>query len=393
MKILPKLIILVTLFTLVFSWKAVFEKLEQLKEKEEDIKKHLDLKSLGLSSLKDLNVKDLMHFHIPDLSSKLEKLKHIIPKDLDPSHHKEVDAFWTGAFEEFSLPKPTELIECFGTVSGQVFFRKLRIINDLLQHSKSGDNVKLHTDFAQFEVLMHALEHAHECMVHSHDFERLTDSLHISHDPETLKNAKYLYYQAKFSNLADDYKSVIDEIDKKDFNKAGKNFADLFKKSIKDFKKQGEDLLAYQAFGNGISGALGVEFPSDSISCYNPKHAKLLMDFFRGISHAVTEGRWYKADQSTADYWKSEGKSLLEQIPDKVWNCDLNSKDSKKISEKIGMDLNSKEFRDKMWDYVNDHNIMFYSYLRSMRSAIHRGDYLHAGASYAHLLEAVAKSV
>jgi len=70
----------------------------------------------------------------------------------------------------------------------------------------------------------------------------------------------------------------------------------------------------------------------------------------------------------------------------------MNSKDSKEISEKIGMDLGTKEFRDKMWNYVNDHNIMFYSYLRSIKIAIRRGDYLHAGASYAHLLEAVAKS-
>jgi len=392
MKFFSKLVLLLALLTIVASWKAVFEKIEKLKEKEESIKKNLDLKSLGLSSLKDFSLKDLAHFEVPDLSSKLEKLKHIIPKDLDPSHHKEVDAFWTGAFEEFKLPKPTELIECFGTVSGQIFFRKIRAVNDLLQHSKSQNNFKLHTDFAQFEVLMHALEHAHNCMFNTHDFERLTDSLHICHDPEALKSAKYLYYQANFANLADDYKGIIEEIDNNDFNKAGKLLAVLFKKSVEDFKNQGEDLLAYQAFGNGLSGALGVSLPSDSVGCYNAKNAKLLMDFFRGFSHAVSEGRWYHADHSAVEYWEKEGKALLEQIPNKVWSCDMSSKDSKEISEKIGMDLGSKEFRDKMWDYVNDHNIMFYSYLRSIKMAIDRGDYLHAGASYAHLLEAVAKS-
>jgi len=392
MRLSIQLILLLTLFNAVFSWKAVFEKLEKLRDKGEEIKDKLDLKNFSLSSLKDLSVTDILNFEAPDLHAKLDKLKHIIPKDLDPSHHREIDAFWTTAFKHFGLPKPTELIECFGTVSGSVFFRKLRTVNDLLQHSKTGDNIKLHTDYVQVEVLMHALEHTHRCMVDSHDFERLSDSLHISHDAETLKRAKYLYYEAKYASLADDYKLIIDELDKKDFAQAGKLFAELFQKSVKDFKKQGEDLLSYEAFSNGLSATLGLELPTEGFKCYNSNQAKILMDFFKGIADAVTEGRWYKADQSTADYWKKQGKDLLSQIPDKVWKCDMNSKDSKQISEKIGMDLNSQEFRDKMWDYVSDHNIMFYSYLKSMNSAFTKGDYLHAGAAYAHLLEAIAKA-
>jgi len=392
MKSFSKVIILVTLFTLAFSWTAFFERLERLKDKEESIRKNLDLKSLGLSNLKDISLKDLAHFQVPDMKSKLEKLKHIIPKDLDPSHHKEVDEFWTGVFEDFKLPKPTDLINCFGTVSGQVFFRKMRTINDLLQHSKAHDNLKLHTDYVQFEVLMQALEHAHTCMVQSHDFERLTDALHISHDIGEIKRAKYLYFEAKYASLADDYKGIVEAVDSKDFNKAGKLFGELFRKCVKDYKKQGEDLLAYQAFGNGISGTLGVALPSDSLNCYSSKDAKVLLDFFRGISHAVADGRWYHADKSTLNYWEKEGKALLEKVPSKVWNCDMKSSDSKQISEKVGMDLNSQEFRDKMWTYVNDHNIMFYSYLRTMNSAFEKNDYLHAGATYAHLVEAIVKS-
>jgi len=81
----------------------------------------------------------------------------------------------------------------------------------------------------------------------------------------------------------------------------------------------------------------------------------------------------------------------LEQIPDKVWKCDLNSVESKRLAEELGIDLSSKEFMEKMWDYISDHNIMYYGYLRTMKMSFDKHDYLHAGAAYAHLLEAVAK--
>lgn len=321
----------------------------------------------------------------------LKSLSISFPK-IDPSHHKDVDEFWTGAFENFNLQKPTELIECFGTVSGQVFFRKLRTINDLLQHSKANKNLKLHTDYAQLEVFMQALSHAHTCMFHSHDFDRLADSLHISHDHEVIKKATYLYYQAKYADLADDFGQIVEEIDNKNYNNAGKIYAELFKRSVEDYKKRGEDLLAYQAFGNGLSGTLGAALPSESVDCYKEEHAKLLMDFFRGISDAVTDAKWYRADKAAADYWEQEGRDLLSKIPSKVWRCDMKSKDSKEISEKIGIELGSQQFREKMWDYMSDHNIMFYSYVKYISTELHKGDYVHAGAAYAHLLEAIAKS-
>jgi len=185
-----------------------------LKKKEEELKKHLDLKNLGLSHLKDFSIKDLAHFEVPEKKTVLEKLKHIIPKDLDPSHHKEVDEFWTGVFDNFRLPKPTDLINCFGSVSGPVFFRKLRAVNDLLQHTKNHENLKLHTDYVQFEVLNNALEHAHNCMYETKDYERLMDAMHVPNDPKALDKVKHLYSQAKFASLADEYKPVIDEADR-----------------------------------------------------------------------------------------------------------------------------------------------------------------------------------
>jgi len=392
---LTKMIVLMTLFSLAFSWTAFYERLERLRDKERNIKdkvENVHLKNLGLSNLKDLSLKDIAHIKSPDLSSKFEKLKHIIPKDLDPSHHKEVDEFWTGVFEGLKLKKPTELIECFGTLSGNVFFRKIRTVNELLQHSKEGCNLKLHTDYAQLEMLVKALEHTRKCMTETKDFQRLADSLDITGDSEALNKAKYLYYEAKFVELAEPFQKIVKEIDDGNFNNAGRSFAELFKNSVKDYKHTGEDLLAHQAFGNGLSGALGVSLPSDSLKCYNAKNAKILMDFFRGMSEAVTEGRWYKADETSSEYWESEGKNLLSKIPKKVWDCDMKSKETKEISEKLGIDIGSQEFRDKMFEYINDHNIMYYSYMRSMKLAIDKGDYLHAGAVYAHLIEAVAKA-
>jgi len=388
MKRFTNIFVLVALFTIAFSWTGLFE---SFKAKEEDIKNKIDLKNLGLSNLKDISLKDLTNI-TPDIKSRLEKLKNIIPKDLDPSHHKDIDEFWTGVFEAFRLPKPAELINCFGSVSGKIFFRKIQTINNLLMHSKGHDMVKLHTDYTQFEVLMHALAHSHKCMVETKDFERLTDALHIPHDPEVLMKAKYLYYQAKFDTLAEEYKGVYNEVVNKNFNKAGKVFAEVFKKAASEYNRQGEDLLALQAFGNGLSETLGLPLPAAKVNCYNGKDAKLVMDFFKGLSHAVAEGKWYRADSSASDYWSSEGKSLLEKIDKKVLKCDMNSHDSKNLNEKLGLDLSSKEFREKMCDYTTDHNIMFYSYLRTMNSAFEKNDYLHAAAAYAHLLEAVSKS-
>jgi len=348
------------------------------------------LDSLGLSSLKDLSFKDLAK--IPNFTSLMGKLKHVITRDVDPAHHQDIGEFWTGVFEQLKLDKPTELIECFGTISGPILFRKIRTINSLLQHSVEMDNTKVHTDVAQFEVFMHALSHTHKCMWATRDWEKLTDALDISKDPEVLHKAKYLIYQAKFPILANDFKEIISELDSKNFKKAGLAWGKVFKRVIQEYKDQGEDLLAYQSFGNGLSGTLGTSLPEESIKCYDSESAKLMMDFFRGVTKKVSEGKWHKAHESTSEFWESEGKELLGKIPKKVWACDMKSKDSKEISEKIGIDLGSKEFMAKMWKYLEEHNILFYGYMRTMHKAIEKGDYLHAGATYTHLLKSVAKN-
>jgi len=356
MKRLTSLIVLLALFTVAFSWTAFFQKVEHLKEKGQ------------------------------------EKLESVTPKNLDPTHHKGVDEFWTGVFDSFKLSKPTELINCFGTVSGPIFFRKIRKMSDLLMHSKGQDNLKLHTDYTQFAILAQALEHAHKCMAQTKDFERLTDSLDVSKDLEVLKKMSYLYFEAKFAQIADEFRGVIHEIDGKEYNKAGKKYAEMLKKAVKDFSSQGEELIAYQAFSNGVTGTLSLPLPSQNLNCYSSKDAKPIMDFYRGLAHAVAEGKFNKADESAASYWEKEGKTLLEKIPKKVMTCESSSNESKQLSDKLGVDIHSKDFRDKMWNYMKNHNIMFYSYLKTMNAAFGKNDNLHAGSAYAHLLEAVSKS-
>jgi len=367
MRIIPKIIVLLVLFNIACCRWGVFEtirdKVGDVFSKEEEVKE----------------------------PSTLDKIKNAIPHDFDMSYQKDIDEFWTGVFDALRLKKPTEIINCFGKVSGPVFFRKVRLMGSLLEHSKEGKNIRLHTDYAHLDLLMHALEHAHKCMADTNDFERMTHKLGVPNDPEYLKKAKYIYFQAKFADITDDFKVIVDHIDKKEFELAGKDFGHLFKNAMKEYQHHGEDLLAQQAFGNGLSGALGLPYPKDCLKCYNAKNAKLWLDFFRGSADSITEGRWYKADDTAKDYWDKEGKDLLEQIPDKVWKCDLNSVESKRLAEELGIDLSSKEFMEKMWDYISDHNIMYYGYLRSMKVSFDRNDYLHAGAAYGHLLQAVAK--
>jgi len=383
MKRFTNIFVLFALFTIAFSWAGFFE---SFKDKEESIKN-----KLGMNNLKDASLNDLAHSEASDIKSKLEKLKSSNSKESCPSHHKDIDEFWTGAFEALNLPKPVELINCFGKVSEKIFFAKIRTINNLLMHSRGHDMMTMHASMVQLEAILPALEPAHKCVVATKDFERVASALDLPRDLEALKNAEFIYYQAKFDILFEQFKTVYHEVEAKNYNQAGINFGNVFKKAAAEYKKQGEDLITFQAFSNGLSEGLSLPLPSQRINCYTSKDAKLAIDFFRGWSRAVAEGTWYKADSSVSEYWEKEGKSLLEKIDKKVIKCDMDSNESKHLNDKLGVDISSKEFRDQMSAFIKDHNIKFYTYLRTMNSAFEKNDYFHGAGAYAQLLSAIAK--
>lgn len=313
-----------------------------------------------------------------------------------PKDHRKIDdlrSFYGKVFDKFKLSRPNQILNCFCDKTAGLFFDSLYDIHQILIDTNERNSVKLHLEFAKLMIKHRPLHDVFACIAMTQDFTDLLDALDIKQrNPRDFMIAKYVYYQAEYPDLVENFLPVIDGLDSKNYTAAGKAYANVIAKLVNSVKKQGLNFLAYEGFQNGIAVRLDIENPSDILECWDNENAGYYLEFLYRLSQYVTEGKWQDAPYNANKFWYETGRELMKKIPKEVGECVQKSEDNGLIRKTLGIDVESKEFLDLMLKYIGENRIHFFWMMKGLRHSFDHFNVNHAGYVWGHFLEQIAKS-
>jgi len=307
--------------------------------------------------------------------------------------HKAISEFFEAYFKHFDLKKPDQIIyECFTEKTAGIYFELLYGYGKILQDLKDRASWQIHLDFAKMYVIG-LLEHTTgDCIVQTQDLSDLLDALGVKRDPFLANVGNYLYYQAHFAKMYDDFHQVLDHLNAKDYKSAGEAYAVQTKNTVDTIVGEGLYYLGHTGFANGFALGLDIDLPSDSLTVWNDTTAMYDLELMVDGARTVAEGKWWESYNNLERWWERKGKEIFEKIPGSVWECLEGSEDNKKITKKLGMNILTEEFGNAMLVYVQKHPLKYHCHAKMLVKAFDEFNLLHAGSLHAHLVKDVVKS-
>jgi len=313
-----------------------------------------------------------------------------------PGDHRPIDNlryFFLTIFDQFGLDEPEDLIGCFDDKTAAIFFKSLFEFHEILTDTKERNEIRLHFDYLKLKILAKGLESVHECVIESDDYDELLDAMGVEErDSKKLMIYKYIYYQAEYEDLLEDFTSVVENLEDQDHKAAGIAYYRLLKRTVNNIKKLGVFFLANQGFGNGFSLRFGLSDPRDSLKCWNDSSSETFLKFLCGLSSAVVNGSWYESPVNARIWWDTWGSEIWDAIPDKVWSCLGDSKDYEMMIGKIGKDIFDDNFGELLLRYINNHRLNFFLTMKGIRHSFDKFNVNHAGFVFGHLIQRIART-
>ena len=307
--------------------------------------------------------------------------------------YKDASEFFEGLFSRFGLDKPEQIIkECLCPKSSAIFLKSIYAFNQILIDVNNRNAARVHIDWAK-EYIFAILNHGFTgCMAETQDFSDLLEALGVERDPILGHIAEWLYYQADFPKLLEDNKPVIQNLDAKNFSAAGAAYGDIMQDNVDAVKNQGVHYLSHVGMNNGFALGLEIDLPNDTLSVWNDTTAARDLAFLFGASRAVAAGKWWESYENLVKYWNEKGEEVLGNIPMEVWEDLQASEDNKKVTEKLGVDIMTKEFEDKMLKWIKKHPLKYHIHAKLMQKNFDQLHFIHIGVLQACLVKEIAKS-
>jgi len=306
--------------------------------------------------------------------------------------HQDVAQFFEGLFAHFGLGQPKQIIyECFNSGSAALYLESLYGFNQFLIDVINRDPHRVHWDIIK-QYILAILEHStSDCIVATQDLSDLLAALGVKRDPWS-GIVNWLYFQAHFAQLFEGYKPVIQGFDSKNFTAAGDAYGALMNETVNVVKNEGLAYLAHTGFANGVSFGLDLALPNDSLAAWNDTTAAYDLEFIILGTKAVADGKWWESFDNLEKFWQEKGEEILGHIPLSVWEAIENSDDNKKLTEKLGVDVMSKEFEDLAVAWIKKHQWRYHAHAKALEKSFEQLDFIHAGILHAHIVEEIAKS-
>jgi len=297
-----------------------------------------------------------------------------------------------GLFDHFGLDKPNQIIfECLNNFSSAVFLKSMWTFNELLIDINARDARHAHHDFIK-EWILSILGHgAAGCIVATQDFSNLVEALDIKRDPLLDDIAQWLYFQADFEDLLDDYKPVIKNLEAKNFSAAGAAYGDVLNNTVKAVKSKGFYWLGHKGVSNGFSFGLDIDLPNDTLSIWNDTTSAYDLEFMWEAAKAVVDGHWWDSWRNLVKFWEEKGKDIIAKIPDSVWEALQASEDNKKVTKKLGIDVMTKEFGEKAAHWIKKNQWKYHGFAKDVLRNLEHLNTIHVGALQAALVREVAR--
>jgi len=309
----------------------------------------------------------------------------------DHSRKDYLRSFYQTLFNHYNLTQPDQILECFCDKTIDLFFNSLYDTHQILIDTNERNSAKLHLEFAKLLISYRPLHDVFACVSMTQDFTDLLDALGIKErNPKQFMLTKYIYYQAEYTDLVEDFQPVVDGLDNKDHRAAGEAYANVIDNLVHDVKKKGLSWLAKEAWENGLAVKLDLDNPSDILDCFDNNSSGIYLEFMYKWAEYVTDGSWRDAPYSTDRFWEQTGRDLMKKISKEI-KCSSNSTDRQKLADKIGLNVESKDFVNAMMKYVNENRFHFHMMMKGLKHSLDHYNLNHAGYVYGHFLEQIAK--
>jgi len=316
-----------------------------------------------------------------------------IPKTLEDCPHKDGAEFYVGLFSHFGLGTPKQIIfECLSDFSAGILIGELYTANQILTDINARDFKHAHHDIVK-QIILSFLGHGSaNCIVATQDFSDLLEALDIKRDPFLDGVGQWFDFQANFPRLLEDYKPVIQNLDHRNFTAAGAAYGDVLNHTVAAVKSKGFYFLGHQGVANGFSFGLDLDLPDDTLGIWNDTTSAYDLEFAWESARAVAEGHWWDSYENLIKYYEEKGVDVLKKIPASVWEALQKSEDNKKVTERLGIDVMTKEFGELAGHWIKKNQWKYHAYSKEVLKNLEHLDMIHVGALQAGLVREIART-
>jgi len=328
-------------------------------------------------------------FRLPEAPPKPSEL----PESISEDPHQAVAQFFEGLFAHFGLDQPKQIIyECFNQKSAALYLISLVEFNKILIDAVARDSFHFHIDVIKAYILAIFEHPVSDCITATQDLSDLLEALGVKRDPFWSAVTNWLYFQAHYAQLLDGYGPVMDGFKKGNFSAAGDAYGALMNDTVTVVKEEGLADLAHIGFSNGFSLGIDIDLPSDSLAAWNDTTAGYDLELIIGGTKAVADGKWWESYDNLVKFWQEKGEEIFNKIPASVWECLAGSDDNKKVTEKLGIDVMSKEFGELAVKWIKKHPFRYHAHAKHMLKSFAELNFVHAGILHGYLTREIAKS-
>jgi len=314
------------------------------------------------------------------------------PPISDPSQpFRDASAFFEGFFNYFNLPKPSQIPECFSPDTASSFFKELNKAHKLLVAMNNREVLPLRSEF--FKQYLFGIVHPSltACIALTQDFDNLLKELGIHQkDPELFANANFLYSQAYFVKLLDNFEPMMENFEAKDYYPAGKAYGKLINDLVNSIKNEGLGYLAIKGFSNGFDTLGEVKDSENLLSESSIYLGGVAMELLKELTNVISEGESEQAYENNVNFWKGKGKEILEQIPSFVWRLGL--VEGKDLTEVVGNHILNWIYDEKRMKYIQEHQMNYYTRMKLIGDNLNHLHVIQAGYLYADFIKGIDTS-
>jgi len=314
--------------------------------------------------------------------------------DLTTHPPEHISQFFTSLYAHFGLPAPENMLkDCFNPITAEVFFKIIWNTNEILLDMNARESWKFHLNFLR-QMITSFWEHpATFCIIKSDEFTELLTALGIQKKDQKLWSlANWLYFQAHFADLENDFAPIIESLEQGNYTGAGDAYAVMLKNFVDRTKSEGITRLALTGFWNGFAMGLEIANPKDSLTIWNGTTAQIMLEFLDKVALSVGNGKWDDAWGSLENYWNQKGKELIGKIPENVWEELKKSKDYASVTSNLGMELAGDDFRHLLLKFIGKRSLRFFMEMRGLEKNLNDFHMLHSGAMVAAIAKQVVRS-
>jgi len=308
-----------------------------------------------------------------------------------------MNQFMKGFFENFELPYPTQIINCYNEKGTKLFFDLLEVSYQLGQDLIEGETETYRPMIDSMDDLYDEMTPYLICQWQTQEWKNLLNKLDPNYEiPE--KEAFYLQFMSKFIRLHTEgqiveWSVLLDHTQQElivgNYFRAGSEYGKAYTRAGFFFNNTMIEYLKFEAFDLGFIMAMDFRYEDSSIFCYTKEDVEPSIEWFYELAKAITEADIDDITNTTEEFFKSSGERIIHQLPEHVGKCLAGIPGTQRFHEKFGLDAQVPVFPYALTHFSKRRPEPYYNSMTYIWEKFDDWDFLNAGLAFGDLLKKV----